>query len=375
MKLRAFLHGAGKITAIIAAALLLLFAVLNSPLWPRHAHADGKAPEAEKKGEGKKEDGKADAAKSSGDDKNALHHVMDNAEFELFEAFPPYAIHLPKIGDFQITKFMVLELIAAVLIAAIYIPLARRMANGEVVRGPFFNFFEVLLTFVRDQIAKPSIGDKEADRYVPFLWTMFLFILFNNLLGMVPFGGSATASIIVTGALALIVFVYMHGSAIAKTAREAGHGHGHDHGNDHGHDHGPDHGAVDHAPRHATIGEFFTVGLPRYVASLWPGEGVPLAVKPLIFVIEWVGVIVRNAVLAVRLFANMFAGHMVLATLLLFIYMARNVDPLLWGSVTLGSVLGIVALSLLELFIAFLQAYIFTFLTALFMGMALNPEH
>jgi F-type H+-transporting ATPase subunit a len=98
-------------------------------------------------------------------------------------------------------------------------------------------------------------------------------------------------------------------------------------------------------------------------------------IKPLIFVIEWMGVVVRNMVLAVRLFANMFSGHMVLATFLLFIWMARTSPPGLWAGVTVASVAGIIALSLLELFVAFLQAYIFTFLTALFMGMALHPEH
>jgi F-type H+-transporting ATPase subunit a len=205
------------------------------------------------------------------------------------------------------------------------------------VRGPFLNFFEVLLTFVRDQIAKPSIGEHDADQHVPFLWTLFLFILFNNLLGMLPFGGSATSNMCVTGVLALCVFVVMHGSGIRK------------------------------------------MGLAHYVLSLWPNIDVPFPmgyfIKPLIFGIEWIGVLVRNMVLAVRLFANMFAGHMVLATLLLFIYMARDENVLVWGGITISSVLGIVALSLLELFVAVLQAYIFTFLTALFMGMALHPEH
>jgi F-type H+-transporting ATPase subunit a len=100
-------------------------------------------------------------------------------------------------------------------------------------------------------------------------------------------------------------------------------------------------------------------------------------VKPLVFAIEVVGILVRNGVLAVRLFANMFAGHMVLATLLIFIKAAgvAGAHPALWGAITVSSVLGILALSLLELFVAFLQAYIFTFLTSLFMGMALTPQH
>ncbi len=98
-------------------------------------------------------------------------------------------------------------------------------------------------------------------------------------------------------------------------------------------------------------------------------------IKPLVFGLEVMGVLVRNGVLAIRLFANMFAGHMVVATILLFIELAHNVHPLLWGAITVSSVLGIVALSLLEIFVAFLQAYIFTFLTALFMGMAMHPQH
>jgi F-type H+-transporting ATPase subunit a len=96
----------------------------------------------------------------------------------------------------------------------------------------------------------------------------------------------------------------------------------------------------------------------------------------LIFALELIGTVIKSGVLAVRLFANMFAGHMVLATILVFIYeVALKGNVYLWEAVTVGSVLSVVALSLLEIFVAFLQAYVFTFLTALFMGMALNPEH
>jgi F-type H+-transporting ATPase subunit a len=298
-------------------------------------------------------------AASAADD--ALSHVMDSSEWHFFTTFEPKHIYLPKIFGFQITKFMVLQLIAAGLIMAIFIPLARRAARGDYPKGAWWNSFEVLLTFVRDQIAKPALDSgneehhgehhdaahghhaqhkpaiPEYDRYVPFLWTMFLFILFNNLLGMVPFGASATASIYVTAALALVVFFAIHGAAVAR------------------------------------------MGVGKYIGSIWPNLDLPgplrLGIGALVFVIEIVGIIVRNAVLAVRLFANMFAGHMVLATILLFIVVAGRTAFALWAAITLSSVLGIVALSLLELFVAFLQAYIFTFLTALFMGMALHPQH
>lgn len=341
MKVRALVNGAGKVLILGLVALLLWLALTQSPLRPDSARAADTAKSAAEipsKKEGAKEHTSKEHGKKDHEspaERTALHHVLDSSNWEFFDALPHW--HLPKIFGFQITKFMVLELIAAFLVAAVYIPLARRMQRGDIVHGPFLNFFEVLLTFVRDQIAKPSIGDHDADRYVPFLWTLFLFILFNNLLGMFPFGGSATANINVTLALAFCVFLMLHGSGIQK------------------------------------------MGFVKYVLSLWPHIDVPfplgLPIKVTIFIIEWVGVLVRNVVLAVRLFANMFAGHMVLATLLLFIYMARNAHPVLWGGITLSSVLGIVALSLLELFVAFLQAYIFTFLTALFMGMALHPEH
>jgi len=172
---------------------------------------------------------------------------------------------------------------------------------------------------------------------VPFLWTIFLFILFCNLLGMIPFLGSPTASIWVTGTLGLISFFMMHGAAIAK------------------------------------------MGFIRYVKSLWPPMEIPLPIavflKPMIFAIELLGTVIKSGVLAVRLFANLFAGHTVLAMILFFIVMAGNTGPVLWGGITIASVLGVVALSLLELFVAFLQAYVFTFLLALFMGMAVNPAH
>jgi F-type H+-transporting ATPase subunit a len=319
----------------------------------------------------------------------ALEHVMDDHKFHFFSSQSLKHLHLPNVFGFQITKFMVLEVVAALLVIAIYVPLARRLRTGEPARGAFANSFEVLLTFVRDQIARPSLGEDKADRYMPFLWTLFLFILFNNLLGLLPFLGSATASIYVTGALALIVFFAIHGSAILAMGSASSHGHGHgDHGHGHGdHSHG-DHGHGDHGHGHGDhyrpvsdrMHHVVGRGSARYAQSLWPQIDVPIPVlgfliKLLVFLIEIVGIIVRNAVLAVRLFANMFAGHVVLATILLFITMAANAHPLLWGTITFSSVFGILALSLLELFVACLQAYLFTFLTALFMGMAISPQH
>ncbi len=303
-----------------------------------------------------------------------FEHVLGSDKINLFESFGPHEIHLP-LG---LHKFVLLELLAAGLVLLFYLPLAYRAGSGLPPRGAFGNAFEVLLTFVRNDIAKPTMGE-DADKFVPFLWTLFLFILFNNLLGMFPFLGSATASIYVTFALALIVFFAIHGSAIVKMSRQSP-GHGHGHGDGHGeHAHGAhddhQHGAEAAANPAAALG----LGFKNYMHSMWPQLDLPFPfgpiIKPLVFVLEIIGVLVRNLVLAIRLFANMFAGHMVLATILLFIVMTKDAGALIWGTVTVSSVVGIVALSLLELFVAFLQAFIFTFLASLFMGMALNPQH
>jgi F-type H+-transporting ATPase subunit a len=127
------------------------------------------------------------------------------------------------------------------------------------------------------------------------------------------------------------------------------------------------------------------MGFAHYIGSMWPHFDVPYGMgyvlKPFVFGIEWMGVLVRNIVLAVRLFANMFAGHVVVATILIFIYtagklmVANEMHPAMWGTISALSVVGQVMLSLLELFVAFLQAYIFTFLASLFMGIAMHPAH
>jgi F-type H+-transporting ATPase subunit a len=363
----------------------LLLALLGLTLGPvtsgaaRAAHDDNALPE-----EGEPTFKDIEEHKESFNVAHLMEHVLGAEKVDLFTSFGPSHIDLP-LG---IHKFVLLEFLAAGLVLLFYIPLAMRASSGTPPRGAIGNAFEVLLTFVRNDIAKPTIGE-DADKYVPFLWTLFLFILFNNLLGMFPFLGSPTASIWVTFALAIIVFFAIHGAAIMKMSAN-GHGHGHDHG--HGespspqplapegrgaHEHG-EHADHHHGEPAAAGGGKLARGFKNYMHSMWPQLDLPFPfgpiIKPLVFVLEIIGVLVRNMVLAIRLFANMFAGHMVLATILLFIQMAAGLG-MIWLTVTVSSVVGIVALSLLELFVAFLQAFIFTFLTSLFMGMALNPQH
>jgi F-type H+-transporting ATPase subunit a len=322
-----------------------------------------------------------------------FEHVQDTNLWQFFTSLfgDKQEVPLPVVPIFnyhlQITKFMILELIAAALIIIIYVPIARQSSNGELPKGRWWNAFESLLTFVRNEIAKPNLGEKDADKYVPYLWTLFLFLLFCNLLGMFPFMGSPTASIWVTGALALISFIMLHGAAIVKLGYEppGSHGHGDDHHE--GPSHHPEtghHKLAAPADPYAGLRKLpilgpVMIGTVRYFVALWPHIEVAYVgwvFSLFIFIIELFGTVIKSGVLAVRLFANMFAGHMVLAVILLFIVSAaesRNIWML--GGVSIASVLGVVALSLLELFVAFLQAYVFVFLTALFMGMSLHPEH
>ena len=247
----------------------------------------------------------------------------------------PYGVEidLPNLFGQQITRFMLMELVAAVLVAAVIIPLARHAARNPVSRGWFMNLFESMVLFIRDKVARPAIGGHGADKFLPFLWTLFFFILFCNLLGMIPGGASPTGNINVTGVLALMTL----GAVIIAGSREMG-----------------------------AVG--FWLGIV-------PHLDVPWWLKPplwgLMFVIEVAGLLIRHVVLAVRLFANMMAGHIVLAVILGFILVVQGPIAYL---VTPASVLGVVTLSLLELFVAFLQAYIFTFLSALFIGTAVHPH-
>jgi F-type H+-transporting ATPase subunit a len=269
---------------------------------------------------------------------NPLSHVMDDKTIELPWFLPPdfeYKIDLPMIGGFQITRFMVMELIAAALMIVILIPVVRHIARTHVSRGWFMQMFEAMLLFIRDQVARPSIGGHAADRFLPYLWTVFFFVLFNNLLGMIPGGASATANINVTGPLALMTLV----TVLAAGMRE--------------------------------------MGVAGYWIGIVPHLDVPKLLKPmlwaLMFFIEVVGLFIRHVVLSIRLFANMFAGHVVLSVILGFVLMAWGS----WGSLAMvapASIGGVVALSLLELFVAFLQAYVFTFLSALFIGAAVHPH-
>ena len=232
-----------------------------------------------------------------------------------------------------LTKFMVLEVVAAMLLVVAFVWLARKVGNkGERPKGKLWNLLESMVLFVRDDIARPTIGSADADRFLPFLLTLFFFILVLNLFGMIPFMGSATGALAVAAVLAICTFA----AVLAAGMKRLG-----------------------------VVG-FLKAQVPHLDGT------VGKVLTPPIWAIEMFGLFIKHFVLAIRLFANMFAGHVVLAVFLAFIGVA-------WGSAMIYGVapvvvLASVALSLLELFVAFLQAYVFTFLAALFIGSALHPH-
>jgi F-type H+-transporting ATPase subunit a len=274
-----------------------------------------------------------------------LQEAHPEATVEEFEAAMAGKILIPqpfaklknlyeKESGFGISKFMIMEVVAALLIVAIFIPLARRMKSGDAPRGRCWNLFESFMLFIRDQVARPAIGKHDADHFLPLLWTLFFFILACNLLGLVPWAGSATGALATTGALALITFATVIGAGMYKL--------------------GP-------------VG-FWKAQVPHIHLPFV----LAIVLIPMIFLIEVMGIFIKHTILAVRLLANMMAGHLVLAVVVGFISASAG-SYAFWG-VMPASILGATALSLLELFVAFLQAYIFTFLSALFIGMAVHPH-
>jgi F-type H+-transporting ATPase subunit a len=269
-------------------------------------------------------------------------HVRDSNEFHIFDNLH---IHIPE----PLTKFLIVLLLAGVIVAVLMIWVANKVRSGEPPRGRLWNLAEGALFFIRDKIARPAIGEHDANRYVPFLASLFLFIFLMNLLGLVPFLGSPTAHIYVTGALALVTFVVTHAAGVAQ------------------------HG----------VGGYLKTFIPHIHL-----EGGARLMAPFLIVgmasLEYLTAFIRVIVLAVRLFANMLAGHMALFIILFFIKLvadpayqieaAQGKDWLYWP-VSIFSVVLVLGLTLLEVFIAGLQAFIFTFLSAIYIGLAKHPPH
>jgi F-type H+-transporting ATPase subunit a len=295
-----------------------------------------------------------------------FHHVRDAFGFDIPGGMADAHGHgtldyiLPKIFGLQLTKFMVLQVVAAVFVFFVFRGLAKRIGDGQPAKGRFWNFWEAIALYLRDEVVRPTIGDHDhgdeydfhgagshghgvsaqnshpADRYLPFIWSCFFYILICNLLGAIPSLGAVTGNINVTGALAVCAFVttVMYG--------------------------------------------FKAMGPVGFFQNMKPDTGISglvgVFLSYFIFLIEVFGFFVKHGVLAIRLFANIMGGHTVVAVILGFIAAAATGHSLLWGAVTFGSVFGQVLIGLLELFVAFLQAYVFVFLATIFLAGAVH-EH
>jgi F-type H+-transporting ATPase subunit a len=221
--------------------------------------------------------------------------------------------------DMTPTKHVIMMWLASALLLLVVLPATSK--RSLVPRG-VYNFVELLVAFVRNELAIPNIGKENADRYVPYLLTAFFFILFVNLFGLIPYSGTATANVNVTVALALFTFVVTQYAAIRA------------------------------------------MGIGGYLGHLT--GGVPKSLWPLWFImvpVEVLGLFTKPFALTVRLFANMVAGHFVILALLGLIFAIS-----VW--VAPASVALALAIFMLEIFVAFVQAYIFTMLSSLFIGAA-----
>ncbi len=241
-----------------------------------------------------------------------MHHVQDQVLFPL---------HIGNF-DISITKHVLMLWIAAAFLI-IFIPLIYR-SKALVPRGPA-NLIEAIVVFLKESIIDPNLG-AESSRYAPYLLTAFFFIITCNLLGLVPMAATATGNISVTATLALTTFFFVQYSNIRKN------------------------------------------GMLGYIKSFVP-PGLPKLMIPLIFMIEVLGMMTRHFALAIRLFANMVAGHLVIFTILGLIFLFKNIF------ISPFPVLGILFVSLLEILIALIQAYIFTILSAVFIGMSVSSHH
>ena len=270
----------------------------------------------------------ADTLESAGKSDSGwiLHHVLDGREIEL--PFWGY-IHIPQIPpvfgiDITPTKHVVFMWIAAILVFITFYAISKRYKTSLVPKR-LTNFFEVLIVFVRDEIAEPTIG-KAYKAFLPFLLTMFFFILFGNFLGLIPFSATFTSNIAVTATLAIISFLMIQFGGIKQN------------------------------------------GFFGYFKGLVP-HGIPVLLLPLMVLVEVLGLFTKPFALAIRLFANMIAGHTVILALLGLIFFMGTIF------IAPVSVAFAIFIYLLEILVALIQAYIFTMLTSLFIGMAVHQEH
>ncbi|MBT3345766.1 MAG: F0F1 ATP synthase subunit A [Gemmatimonadetes bacterium] len=273
----------------------------------------------------------ANAGASADGQVDVIGHILDHDYLEVpflnAHHFIDGRLDLPGFDpifgiDLSITRHVVWMWLASGLLITTLIACFGR---PKLVPTGLANALEAIVLFIRDEVVVPVMG-QGGRVYMPFLLTTFFFILYCNLLGLVPYSATPTGNISVTLALALISFVVTQGAGIANN------------------------------------------GLFGHIKALVPG-GMPAPLLIIMIPIEIIGLVAKPFALCIRLFANMIAGHVAILVFLGLIIMLQS----LW--IAPVSVVLAAALYLLEIFIGFVQAFIFTLLTALFVNMAAHPEH
>jgi len=230
------------------------------------------------------------------------------------------------IFDMRITKWVLMMWLASFLCIIVFVPIARvfkREKYGS--KSIWVNLWEVIICFIRDEIVEPNFDHHYVKKAMPYFCTLFFFILFCNLLGLVPGMSTATGNLGVTAGLASLTLLGMVGVGIVKQ------------------------------------------GLLKYWIGLVP-TGVPIYLYPLMLPIEIIGLVIKPFALTIRLFANMTAGHVVV---IIFLYLVIMFQSYAVGA---GSVVGALMIDFLELLVSFIQAYIFTVLSAMFIGSSIHSH-
>lgn len=274
--------------------------------------------------------GDTQAADAANGQVDIIGHVVDSPHLELPFVDPHHLlagkVPLPSLElfgiDFSITRHVVIMWVASLLLIALML---RAFRKPRTVPSGLANFFEAIVVFLRDEVVLPIMGEG-GKKYLPFLLTIFFFILFCNLLGLVPYSATATSNVSVTAGLALCSFFLMLGAGIANN------------------------------------------GLLGYCKSIVP-SGVPPVLLIILIPVELIGLFVKPFALCVRLFANMTGGHVAILVFLGLIAILQSE----W--IALGSVPFAAAIYLLEIFVGFVQAFVFTLLSTVFISMAAHPDH
>lgn len=234
-----------------------------------------------------------------------------------------------KFYDISITKVVVQILISVILMLWIFSTVAKRYTSPNV-KAPkgFQSAIEVVILFIRDEVARPMLG-KKANKYLPYLLSVFFFIWINNMLGLLPASANVTGNIAITTTLALITFIILLFSSKS-----------------------------------------------HYWKHIIAPPGVPIALYPIMIPVEILSVLTKPFALLIRLFANMTAGHLIVLSFITMIFIFAQKSLTAGIGVSIFSVAFSVFIYFLEILVAALQAYIFTILSALFIGQAFEePEH